>query len=293
MFQEVLDKVWFIEGQNRGRYPYSNSLFINDRKKLLIDTGIGRSRIKKLLTQFGQPDIILYSHAHEDHIYDPTLFTGSRFIHEKDRLMALSKDELLRQYGMDSPELRTLLDAFLKPYHYQPLTDLNILVDAQVFDLGTIQVQILHSPGHSAGHCSFEISNEGFIFSSDIDLTSFGPWYGGLDSSILEFEQSMHTHMQKSPKILITSHKGIVLDDINEKLERFLQKIPERSERILRFLETEKTLEALVPHALVHGKLYDPIEYYLAAEKIMLQKHLALLLDQKKIEYHQGTYRAL
>ncbi|HUX98041.1 MAG TPA: MBL fold metallo-hydrolase [Candidatus Deferrimicrobium sp.] len=293
MFQEVLDKVWFIQGNNTGRYPYSNSLFINDRKKLLIDTGIGRSVIKKFLKQFGQPDIILYSHAHEDHIYDTSLFTSLRYIHERDKLVATSKDELYRVYGVNTGELREILDIFFKSLHYQPLIAVNTFTHDQVFDLGTIQVKVIHAPGHSAGHSCFEVLNEDLIFSSDIDLTSFGPWYGALDASIQDFEQSIKALIKRSPKLLITSHKGIISNEIKSQLQKFLDIITERDVKILEFLQKERTLEETIPQALIHGKFTEPIDYYIAAERIMLEKHLAILLANHKIEQKNGRLKAL
>jgi len=294
MFQEVYDKVWFIPGNNEGRYPFSNSLFINDEKKLLIDTGVSRAVIKKLLQEFGQPDLIFYSHAHEDHIYDKALFsTTARFIHELDKPAAESRAELYRLYGIDTPEFAKMLDAFLKTFHYEPLDNLETLENGQIFDLGTIQVRVIHAPGHSGGHCCFELPQEQLMYSSDIDLTSYGPWYGALDSDILSFEQSIEGLIQRAPKIIITSHKGLISDDIPERLAHYLAKIPERESNILNFLESPKTLEEMIPVALIQGKFGEPLEYYLAAERIMLQKHLERLLEAQKIIYSSGAYQIL
>jgi glyoxylase-like metal-dependent hydrolase (beta-lactamase superfamily II) len=294
MFQEVHDKVWFIPGNNEGRYPFSNSIFINDRQKLLIDTGIGRSVINQLLKKFGQPDIICYSHAHEDHIYEKSLFsTTTRFIHELDKPAAESRDELYRLYGVDTPELSKMLDAFLKTFHYEPLDNLETFEHGQLFDLGTIQVKVIYAPGHSGGHCCFELPQEQLMYSSDIDLTSYGPWYGALDSDIQSFEQSIEALLQNAPKIIITSHKGLISDDIPERLELYLSKIPERETNILNFLEGPKTFNEMVPCALIQGKFGEPLEYYLAAERIMLQKHLERLLEAQKIIYSDGQYQTL
>ncbi len=295
MFQEVCDHIWFIQGNNNGRYPFSNSLYIDAQRKVLIDTGIGRSVIKKVLNRFGQPDMIIYSHGHEDHIFDPDLFTSARFIHEKDRLMATSKDELYRIYGLNTPELQKMFDGFLKSFHYQPLSAISTFTPEQIFDLGNIQVQVLYCPGHSAGHCCFEIPDEHLIFFSDIDLTSFGPWYGGLDSDIRAFEQSIKDLIAKSPKTVITSHKGIFTDEISEKLYMYLKTIKERENKILTFLENDngKTIEELVPQALIYGRIAEPKAFYLAAEQIMLHKHLAILLEENKIECSHGKYKTL
>jgi glyoxylase-like metal-dependent hydrolase (beta-lactamase superfamily II) len=292
MFQKVADKVWFIEGLNSGRYPYSHSLFINDTTKVLIDTGIGRPVIKNLLKEFGQPDIILYSHAHEDHIYEKTLFsTTARFIHELDKPAAESKAELYRLYGIDTSEFAAMLDAFLKSFHYAPLENLKIFKNSQIFELGTLQVKVIHTPGHSGGHCCFEIPQEKIIFASDIDLTTYGPWYGALDSNIQAFEQSIAALLQKPPEIIITSHKGLITDDIPGRLTRYLSIIQEREANVLQFLDQPRTLKEMVPHALIQGKFGEPVEYYMAAERIMLQKHLDRLLTAHKVIFSKGQYQ--
>jgi len=294
MFQEVLDKVWFIPGNNEGRYPFSNSLFINDDTKLLIDTGIGRAVIRKLIKDFGQPDMIFYSHAHEDHIYENALFsTSERFIHELDKPAAESRDELYRLYGLNTPELYQMLDAFLKSFHYEPLENLKIFEDGQIFDLGTLQVKVIHAPGHSGGHCCFEVPQKEILFASDIDLTTYGPWYGALDSDIQAFEQSIAMILQKPPQIIITSHKGLITDAIPDRLARYLSKIQEREVNVLNFLAKPKTLEELVPHALIQGRFGEPVQYYMAAERIMLQKHLERLLSAHKVQFSNGRYQTL
>ncbi|MFX1294731.1 MAG: MBL fold metallo-hydrolase [Promethearchaeota archaeon] len=296
MFQEILENIWFITNNNKGQYPYSNSLFINDQKKLLIDTGVGKLVLKKCIEKFEAPDIILYSHGHEDHISAEKLFPmAEKYIHPKDKLMATSKEELLRIYGIsENIELLKFIDSYFKTFHYNPLTQVNTFSDDQIFNLGNIQVKVLYSPGHSAGHCCFEILNKSLIFSSDIDLTSFGPWYGGLDSDIYDFKSSIKLLIKKSPKILITSHKGIFQEDvIQEKLKLYLNKFKERDEEILNVLKKEKTLNELTSQALIYGKFIEPIDFFVTAERIMLEKHLTILLNTNKIEYKAKKYKVI
>ncbi len=297
MFQEIAENIWFIQGKNRGQYPYSNSLYINDKKKLLIDTGIGRSIIRKLLKQFGQPDIILYSHWHEDHMTYKDLFKSTRYIHEKDKHMVISKEKLYRGLGMNTQKLIHAHESFLKAFNYQPLDAVDTFIDGQVFDLGNYQVKVFHTPGHSAGHVCFEFSAGDLIFASDIDLRRFGPWYGGLDSDIHAFQRSIDLLIQKSPGTLISSHMGIITEDIPTSLTRFSSIIEKRTRRLLDFLKEEHSLPEIIPQALIHGKFFKPQIYktprIFAAERMMLQKHLELLLATKKIEVQDGRFRSI
>ena len=63
--------------------------------------------------------------------------------------------------------------------------------DGAVLDLGRRSVTVVHLPGHTAGHCGLLVEPDGFLFLGDIDLTSFGPYYGDLSSSLDDFVSSI------------------------------------------------------------------------------------------------------
>ncbi len=297
MFQEIGDNIWVIPSKDNGKYPYSNSLFINGTQtKLLIDTGVGRLTLKKFLKEFGEPDLILYSHGHEDHVAGNKLFpTAKKFIHPNDKLMATSQKELFRIYGLaDDLQFQKFVESYFKSFQYQPLSEIKTFTDNQIYDLGDYKVQVLFLPGHSAGHCGFEILNESIIFASDIDLTSFGPWYGGLDCNICDFQNSIKILLKDPPHILITSHKGVFQQEtLVNKLSQYLNKFEQRDEKILFALKEARTLDELVSQAIIYGRFPDPKEFFLSAERIMLSKHLDILIEQNRIEFHQDKYQRL
>lgn len=294
MFQEVLENIWYIPAKDNGKYPYANSIFINDEQKLLIDTGVGRRFLKKVIKTFGQPDIILYSHGHEDHTPVGNLFsTQNRYIHGDDILAAGSRDELARLYGVTDEKGYKLIDGLFQTLNWVPLKDLQTLENGTIFDLGDIQVKCIHAPGHCAGHTVFEVMNEQLIFSADIDLSSFGPFYGVLDGSIKDFEKSINMLKEKSPKILITSHKGVFTSEIQERLTVYLKKIYEREERILGFIEKPKTLEDIVSATFIYQRPLEPKEWYEPAERLMVIRHLEFLLERGKIEQIENSYRKI
>jgi len=282
-----------VQGKNRGRYVFSNSLYINDKTKVLIDTGIGRSVIRKMIKQFGQPDIILYTHAHEDHIPEKDKFTTTkRYIHEKDKPIAESLDELNRMYGVDQlSELNDLMDAFYGSMNFKPLDSVDVFKEDHVFDLGKYQVKVLQTPGHSWGHCCFEVIDQDLIFSGDVDLSRFGPWYGALNGDILAFEASIKKIMKLAPKIIVSSHKEVFFDDIQDHLTAYLNIIAERDERVLNFLEKGKTLEEIVNAVLIYGRLPDPAEFFQPAERFMVEKHLEILMNKGKIGKCNENYK--
>ena len=50
-----------------------------------------------------------------------------------------------------------------------------LLEDKEILDFGHTRVQVLHTPGHTAGHLSFHFLDEKVIFLADLDLVKFGP----------------------------------------------------------------------------------------------------------------------
>lgn len=283
----ITDKLFFIEGKNQGRYSFSNSLYIHDDVKVIIDTGVGKSLLRKLKkTYLGNNEImIINSHCHEDHIAGNYIFKNSKIaIHRIEGPILNSIDKLLELYGISDPKNKEMNDSFFAMFS---LKNYNVDIEFEnnfIFDLGETKLQVIHTPGHSAGHCCFFEPAGRILFLSDIDLSSFGPWYGAIDCSVNDFIKSINKIIKLNPEIAISSHKGIYKEGIKEELKVFLNKIYEREERILSFLNSKRTLDEIVKKAFIYGKFPEPKEMFEIAERIMVKLHLNRLLEAKKIE---------
>ena len=73
------NEIYFIQGKNNGKVPYSNALLIKD---ILIDTGISPLYLKKLQHKFNL-NTVIFSHWHDDHIRDNKILdVNTRLCHE-------------------------------------------------------------------------------------------------------------------------------------------------------------------------------------------------------------------
>uniref|UniRef100_UPI0005277505 MBL fold metallo-hydrolase n=1 Tax=Streptomyces bikiniensis TaxID=1896 RepID=UPI0005277505 len=80
-----------------------------------------------------------------------------------------------------------------------------------VFDLGGRTVTVVHLPGHTPGHSGYLVEPDGFLYVADIDLTSFGPYYGDPGSSLPDFEASMRRCREIGARWYGTGHqKGVI-----------------------------------------------------------------------------------
>jgi len=99
-------------------------------------------------------------------------------------------DDLLAVFGFPPHIAEVQRVQFLEEFHYTPRPDATGFGDGHVFDLGGINVEAMHLPGHTLGHSGFHIDG-GVFFLSDIDLSGFGPYYGDVWSDLEQFEESL------------------------------------------------------------------------------------------------------
>ncbi len=283
---ELAPHLFFIPGENRGRFPYAHSLFIDGEVRALIDTGAGEG-----LTKLSQKtiDVVILSHFHPDHVKEMQQFSEAEFwTHPASAPPLLSMEDFLLYTGLENLgedwEAKYPLEVSFLPkihYHYQ---------DGEVLDFGGVCLTVLHLPGHSPGHTALYHEKEGLLFSGDIDLTGFGPWYGYPSSDIRTFLESIHRVKELAPRTLISSHKGMIKENIEEELEAYERVIFSREERILQLLATHSTLKRVQDEAIIYGELSREMELLYYFEGIFLEKHLEYLFYRGKVRREGDLY---
>jgi len=111
-----------------------------DSPAIIIDAGDESKRIEKVLKKHRiKPAFIINTHGHIDHIGCDDKFGVPIYIHRMDL-------ELLR-----NPERN--LSAFLGvPFSLK--SDIKVLEDKECLELGQIQLEVIHVPGHTPGGIS-------------------------------------------------------------------------------------------------------------------------------------------
>ncbi len=291
--REITDNLILIQDEeNRGRYPHSNSVLVRDERKVLIDVGLPDEDLKKLAKD-NDIDYIINSHCHEDHVAFNHIFGSKVFIHETETQVLKDLDELVNVYIEKEDEKRSKVKDFLYDFvGYGELNDVIGFEKDHTFDLGDTKLRAIHTPGHSKGHCAFFDSESKILISADVDFTTFGPWYGALDSDITDFIQSIRKIRDLEPEVIVPGHGEIIKENINERIEKYLGKIDERENKILSFLTKEKMLNEMVGEGLIYQKFPDYMKWmYRRMEKIMIRKHLEKLLEEERITRENSKYK--
>ena len=250
--------------------------------RVLIDAGMGASRLAPL-KKWGI-DILILTHCHLDHrltrreIPDVPVWchqAEAPFINDKN----LFFDALgLLRSGLDfSPGFNFSKDMFgTKTDRY--------LTDGECFDLGGITLEVVHTPGHSPGHLAFYIPEANLLFTADVDLTSFGPFYGHDFADIEEFLKSIERLRQLNAGIVATGHAGPFNHQVIDKFNQYEEIIYRRDRRVLKRLTRPMTIGDFNGRNLIFRTYADFPDLMRWFEIVHIEKHLARLKALEKVK---------
>ncbi len=146
-------------------------LLLGAHRAALIDTGLGVANIREAVEDLTDlPVRVLTTHGHWDHIGGHGLFSEiSIHAAEADWLsgkfplpLDAVKENLLRE-PCEFPESFAMKDYYL--YQRGAKT---LLHDGDRIDLGDRTLQVVHTPGHSPGHCCFYEPERQYLYAGDL-----------------------------------------------------------------------------------------------------------------------------
>jgi glyoxylase-like metal-dependent hydrolase (beta-lactamase superfamily II) len=282
-----------LVGTDNGKYPSGNSLLIRgDGETVIIDPSVD------VVARGGAPapvDAVINSHSHEDHMPGNGFFADARInIHDADLPGARSLEGLMDVYGLTGQPRDDFSRQVVEEFHYTPRPDATGFTDGHVWDLGRVQVEAVHLPGHTRGHSGFRISG-GIFFLSDIDLTGFGPYYGDVWSDLEDFERSLVQVRDEAADHYVTfHHKGVIdgRERFLELLDAFHDVIPRRHEAMLAFLSEPHSIDEMAAHRFVYRPhvqhvFTDSVEHRCAAMHVQ-----RMLVRGEAVEVEPGRFLA-
>lgn len=110
---QLSDMLWFVQALNSGRYPYANSMLVDDRTKCMIDLGVGGSVLRELMNEV-KIDEVVFSHCHEDHTAGCSFLPEAKFYAHRFDVDAIeSVGKLKERYMVRGTDLEEPFDKFL------------------------------------------------------------------------------------------------------------------------------------------------------------------------------------
>ncbi len=161
-----------------------------DTKELIVIDPADRAEVieRKIGEMEGVPVAVLLTHAHFDHIMAlqeiRTKYGIPVYAHEDEE--AVLEDPMKNLTGMTGKPLALHADKLLR--------------DKEEFVLAGLNIQVLHTPGHTQGSCCYYLPEEKVLFSGD---TLFCGSYGRVDfptSSARSMEDSIFRLVHELPE---------------------------------------------------------------------------------------------
>jgi glyoxylase-like metal-dependent hydrolase (beta-lactamase superfamily II) len=156
-------------------------------------------------------------------------------------------------------------------------------VEDETIDLGGMTLVILHTPGHSPGHLAFYIPEHQLLFSADVDLTPFGPFYGHDFADIDDFIQSIDKLIGLKARIVTSGHAGPFEGNVSRFLDEYKKIIHRRERQLIECLNQPRSLDYFSGRSLIFKSYPEPAELIQWFERVHIEKHLERLVSSGKV----------
>ena len=284
-------------GEKSGKYPDGNQVIVHGGDTVVaFDTPKVANRLGAAIFD-DAVDMVILGHVHEDHMCGlHRLPQAPVHVHELDVDAARSWEGLRRHFGYPAPALdafRAKLDA---EFTYVPRPDALAYADGAEWDLGGgVRVRAVHLPGHTAGHCALIVEPHGIAFIGDMDLSSFGPYYGDATSRLGLFRQSLARLPDLDAKVWITSHhKGVYTERsaFDDALRAYTARLDKREAGLIEQLRAAPlNLDELVSHGFLYPAGFNPSPSAQAIERWSISQHLDELMADGRVTFDGERYR--
>jgi glyoxylase-like metal-dependent hydrolase (beta-lactamase superfamily II) len=220
-------------------------------------------------------DGFLLSHFHEDHVVGVAASGLPAFVHADDLSAVRSWQGFADASGYADPAWHELVTT---QFSWQAVTRAEALTPGRPVDLGGVTVTPVHLPGHTPGHCGFLVEPDHVLYLGDIDLSSFGPYYGDATASLVDTLASLRAVREIDAQVYTTfHHRGHVVGRaaFETALDRHTAVIRTRHERVQALLDAgHRDADDMTGRGVVYRPGTRP-PWGLEGERRMIELHLA------------------
>ncbi len=289
---EIVPGLYFVQAPSNGRFPFCNGFLITGSRTVLIDAGLGDELITRLDRLIGI-DVLLVSHSHPDHILG-----WHHLSHRELVLPAETPDSVHNLLSLGARFTGSIEDG---RYWAGLIGGLGLKAvrepdgrysNGDILDFGTIRLRAIHAPGHLDDHYCFYEENYKLLLSTDIDFTSFGPWYANPEGDIRVFIGAIREVMNLEKRIVVSSHRSPIHGPATKEFEEFLSAFERQKDEVCELCRQPVSLDELTAISPFYRDRLPWKRLQSIFESRMIRKNLDILMEEGRISEERGLYRA-
>lgn len=248
-----------FEGRN-------NAYLFPEEPTTLVDTGVAvpevRSELEEGLSDLGfsfaDVDQMLLTHYHPDHsgLASAVQQDGGAtvHIHESDASL-IRQDErawdvfdarqrwLYEKWGVPPGKREALIEHMDESDDlYGPPVSVEPFEDGDRFDAGSVELEAVHTPGHTEGHCVFVTRETGDVLTGDALLPHYTPNVGGadirMDGALAKYLDTLGTIRDGGFDCAYPGHREQI-DDPAARATEIIEHHEKRAWKVLDFLRRD------------------------------------------------------
>ena len=200
-------------------------LLCGTNRAVLIDTGLGVANIKKVIdTLTTLPVMVITTHVHWDHIGGHQYFDNIA-VHEAEKDWLSIKFPIPLQIVKNNLVCKPCnfpADFNIDSYQIYRGEPQSIFKDGDCLDLGNRTLTVIHTPGHSPGHCCFFEPEREYLYSGDLIYRGcLDAFYPTTDPKL--FRQSVRKVQQLEINRILPAHHQLTIpvDIVNRIVKAF------------------------------------------------------------------------
>ena len=281
----ITDQLIFLEPDDMRLFRACAGLMVQGARKLVIDANMGPETAAFLQTE--KPQAAIISHYHLDHGVWGTVAQDHTeadvFIPSGEEAYLTDLDFFVSQtagpYGLVEAWRRFSVD----DCGYHELNHYTAYDPGRSFSDRDVSIVCLDTGGHSPSHRSFYFPDDKVLFTGDMGVDRFGPWYGWTDCDLRRLVEAILTLRGLSVHVLLTSHGGMLTSDIQKAWDRVLKHLVDRENRVAQQLEKGCRPEAIVAEGIFFpqkSQVPEPMQSFLYMWDTAMYDHHHKMLEE-------------